>query len=348
MDYEIFNEDCLEGMKSLADNSIDCILTDLPFNLTGCAWDKGVIDLSAMWAQFKRILKPCCSAVMFASGKFTHKLIASNFEQYKYKWIWVKNAPTMFVQAKNAPMRKFEEILVFSDGVINHASVSKRRMKYNPQGLVPCSDYRSNDGKDKPSQLRAGSRGGKWVVNGHHECYGDQPSRPAKVKTGANATKTQIHNIHPENFYLQTHTGYPADVLEEKDWRKNYNWSRHNCKKRFSGIYSENHSHVDDLIQEQTGYPNDVLYYSTPYNVSKFHPTQKPVDLLEYLIKTYTNAGEVVLDATMGSGSTGVAAINTGRRFIGFELEQKFFDIAKKRIDEAIAKREQSLFKLEV
>ena len=82
MDYEIFNEDCLEGMKSLADDSVDMILCDLPYNLTDCAWDKGVIDLSAMWTQFKRILKPCCSAVMFASGKFTHKLIASNFEQY--------------------------------------------------------------------------------------------------------------------------------------------------------------------------------------------------------------------------------------------------------------------------
>lgn len=369
MSYEIYNEDCLEGMKSLEDDSVDMILCDLPYNLTDCAWDKGVIDLPTMWTQFKRILKPCCSAVMFASGKFTHKLIASNFEQYKYKWIWVKNVPTMFVQAKNAPMRKFEEILVFSDGVINHASVSKRRMKYNPQGLVPCNVPRSNDGKDTPSQLRAGGRGEKWngfrVVyadcasgmrhcergklkgNSHHECYGDRPSRPAKVKTGANATKTQIHNPHPENFYIQEQTNYPVDVLEEKDWRKNYNWSRHNCKGRFGGAYGARPSHVDDLIQEQTGYPNDVLYYSAPASVTKFHPTQKPVDLLEYLIKTYTNEGELVLDATMGSGSTGVATMNTGRRFIGFESEEKFYDIAKKRIDEAIAQREQSLFKLE-
>lgn len=74
------------------------------------------------------------------------------------------------------------------------------------------------------------------------------------------------------------------------------------------------------------------------------HPQQKPVDLLEYLIKTYTNEGELVLDATMGSGSTGVACANTGRRFIGFETETKFYDIAKKRIDEALAKKAQELF----
>ena len=79
-------------------------------------------------------------------------------------------------------------------------------------------------------------------------------------------------------------------------------------------------------------------------NKERCHPTQKPVDLLEYLIKTYTNEGELVLDATMGSGSCGVAAVNTGRRFIGFELEKNFFEIAQRRINAAIAKREQSLF----
>ena len=66
--------------------------------------------------------------------------------------------------------------------------------------------------------------------------------------------------------------------------------------------------------------------------------------MLEYLIKTYTNEGETVLDATMGSGSTGVACVNTDRNFIGFETEKNFYDISQKRIDEAIAKREQSLF----
>ena len=67
------------------------------------------------------------------------------------------------------------------------------------------------------------------------------------------------------------------------------------------------------------------------------HPTQKPIDLLEYLIRTYTNDGETVLDFTMGSGSTGVACVNTNRRFIGIELDEGYFSIAKKRIEEAYA-----------
>ena len=69
------------------------------------------------------------------------------------------------------------------------------------------------------------------------------------------------------------------------------------------------------------------------------HPTQKPVDLLEYLIKTYTLENELVLDFTMGSGSTGVACVNTNRKFIGIELDDKYFDVAKNRIEEAIDKK---------
>jgi site-specific DNA-methyltransferase (adenine-specific) len=65
----------------------------------------------------------------------------------------------------------------------------------------------------------------------------------------------------------------------------------------------------------------------------RVHPTQKPVALLEYLIKTYTIEGDTVLDNTMGSGSTGVACVNTGRRFIGIEMDDKYFEIAKNRIE---------------
>lgn len=84
-----------------------------------------------------------------------------------------------------------------------------------------------------------------------------------------------------------------------------------------------------------------------PVNIIKFnrdrglHPTQKPIALLEYLVKTYTNEGEVVLDNCMGTGSTGVACLRTNRKFIGIELEQKYYDIAKERI-----KKEMEILKL--
>ena len=80
-------------------------------------------------------------------------------------------------------------------------------------------------------------------------------------------------------------------------------------------------------------YPRSVQVFKTDKQKEALHPTQKPVELLEYLIKTYTNENETVLDNTMGSGSTGVACVKTKRNFIGIELEDDYFDIAKNRID---------------
>lgn len=85
-------------------------------------------------------------------------------------------------------------------------------------------------------------------------------------------------------------------------------------------------------------YPTSVLTFSTDKQKVALHPTQKPVALLEWLIKTYTNENEIVLDNCMGSGSTGVAALNTNRNFIGIELEEGYFEIAQNRIEEAANK----------
>lgn len=90
---------------------------------------------------------------------------------------------------------------------------------------------------------------------------------------------------------------------------------------------------TDAYIQEYTNYPRDVL--EIPNTGKSYHPTQKPVPLLEYLIKTYTNQGETVLDNCMGSGSTGVACANLNRDFIGIELDENYFNIAKERIENA-------------
>lgn len=82
-------------------------------------------------------------------------------------------------------------------------------------------------------------------------------------------------------------------------------------------------------------YPTSIVRFQKPHPSCAVHPTQKPVDLLEYLIKTYTNEGEKVLDNCMGSGSTGLACVNTKRNFIGIELNDEYFAIAEKRIKEA-------------
>lgn len=97
-------------------------------------------------------------------------------------------------------------------------------------------------------------------------------------------------------------------------------------------------SHQPKRVQEFTNYPTSVLEFRN--EGSTVHPTQKPVELMEYLIKTYTNEGEAVLDFTMGSGSTGVACINTNRSFIGIELDDNYFNVAKDRIDNAVKEKD--------
>lgn len=83
--------------------------------------------------------------------------------------------------------------------------------------------------------------------------------------------------------------------------------------------------------------PRTVQYFATAHMEGKYHPTQKPVALMEYLIKTYTNEGETVLDNCMGSGTTGLACKNTGRLFIGIEKDEKYFDVAQKRLSQMAA-----------
>jgi site-specific DNA-methyltransferase (adenine-specific) len=82
-------------------------------------------------------------------------------------------------------------------------------------------------------------------------------------------------------------------------------------------------------------FPTSVLSFSKPHASTALHPTQKPVELLEYLLRTYTNEGDTVLDNCMGSGSTGVASVNTNRNFIGMELDEEYFKIASERIQQA-------------
>lgn len=100
-----------------------------------------------------------------------------------------------------------------------------------------------------------------------------------------------------------------------------------------SGRGSSNYGSQVSVVTDNDGkrYPIDVIKF--PYDKAKLHPTQKPVALCEYLINTYTNENEIVLDNCMGSGSTGVACLNTNRRFVGIELDEKYFEIAKERIE---------------
>lgn len=117
---------------------------------------------------------------------------------------------------------------------------------------------------------------------------------------------------------------YP--IMEKQKERESKMYSQSDLR------YRENLKSIKNIRNEK--YPKSILTFSNAKQKGKVHPTQKPVELLEYLIKTYTNEGDLVLDNCMGSGSTGIACINTSRKFIGIEKDDNYFEIAKKRIEE--------------
>lgn len=102
---------------------------------------------------------------------------------------------------------------------------------------------------------------------------------------------------------------------------------------KFGNIEGKRKSHKAEVVLEFTNYPRMVLSFGKDTGKENLHPTQKPVALCEYLIKTYTDDGMTVLDNCMGSGSTGVACLNTGRKFIGIEKDEQYFEVAKERIE---------------
>ena len=110
--------------------------------------------------------------------------------------------------------------------------------------------------------------------------------------------------------------------------------SRVNSHRRKGETFGNRPSRLGLYTQTQTGYPRDVIKFDSVHQ--GLHPTQKPVALMEYLIKTYTNEGDLVLDNTMGSGTTCVACVNTNRQYIGMELDDEYYAVAQKRVNEAI------------
>lgn len=235
--------DAYELVEGLPEASVDLLLTDAPYNTTALHWEME-LDLPRWWAAVRRILKPRAACVMTASQPFTTRLIASNYEMFRYEWIWEKSNGTNFLNVNVQPFKTHENILVFS--LQAAAPATPNTMTYYPQ-KTPGDPYTQTQGKQ--------------------------------------------------------------------------------------GLY-KTHSPIKGLnITDSAGgrFPRSVLRFTEQRGL---HPTQKPVALFEYLIKTYTQAGELVVDPFVGSGTTALAARNLGRRFICGDLSPEYVVIANKRLSE--------------
>lgn len=245
-EYTLHLGDCLEVMKTLPDASVDCVLTDPPYGTTACKWDS-VIPFEPMWKELKRIAKPKAAICLFGSQPFTSALVMSNRQSFKYDFSWDKKHPKGHLNAKIMPLRRHEDILLFSFGGMP---------VYYPQM--------------RQGRMRAKGGGNPYTNKG---TYG---------------------------FHLK-----PVTINDQY-------------------------------------YPTSLLEVTNANQSEKAHPNQKPTELLQYLVRTYTKEGETVLDFTMGSGTTGVACQLENRNFIGIEKDAGYFEIAKKRIEGV--KQQEPLF----
>ena len=245
---QLYCGDCLEVMRQIPDGSVDMVICDLPYGTTACKWDSR-ISLPPLWKEYERLICDDGAIVLFGTQPFTTTLISSRMELYRYSWVWVKEKGSNFQLANIQPLKRTEDICVFSKAKCAN-------------GAKPCMRY------------------------------------------------------------------FP--ILEDREVPLKYGGGKH-----VGGELLHKHSMKELHKVYTTRHPINLLFYTKNYGQEVFHPTQKPTDLLAYLIRTYTKEGETVLDNCMGSGSTGVACVETGRNFVGIEKEQKYFDVAKTRIEKA-------------
>lgn len=158
---KIFNEDCLDGLKRIPTESVDCIICDLPYEVLNkgnkhAQWDK-LIPLDKLWKQYERVIKPNGAIILFAQGMFTAKLMASNEKLWRYNLIWKKgNRSTGFLNANRMPLRNHEDLCVFY----------KQLPTYNPQMW-----------KGRPNHTRSATR--RPVKN--NRCYGVMDQTPTII-----------------------------------------------------------------------------------------------------------------------------------------------------------------------
>lgn len=323
---ELWRGDCLELMKNIPDGSVDLVLTDPPYgtmknaaldgwNNKTTEWDNE-IDPTSLFIELTRILRQNGKVVLFSQEPYTSRLITSAIPSspFAYRAMWYKNVHANALIAKTAMVNRFEDICIFTKP--HDAECTNELRDYFKRvlefiGAKSCKEINARLGHRKSEHCFYVTEGKRAVK----DAIGGKADHATRIGSSQFALCTeQTYNEIVSAFGIDKMDGFLpyAELarLNEK-YTATFNlWQGGKSK-----------SNVLEYKKDNDGY----------------HPTQKPVALLEDLIQTYSNDGNTVLDFTMGSGSTGVACVNTNRRFIGIELDEGYFNIAKKRIEEAYA-----------
>lgn len=326
---KLLNGDCLKLMKEIPDGAIDLVLCDLPYGTTAASWDN-VLPFDVLWEEYHRILKGNGVAAFFCVQPFTTQLIGSNRREFRYCWYWLKNTAVGFTYARYQPMRRVEDIAVFVCNSPGQNNQGKHR---------ELREYMMNELRESGKSRADINRILGNTMSSHYFTNGQQFAIP----NAESWAKLQAATGHFRRPYDDVLSEYRAELGGAKSGQMGSTYnpqglqevpeSKRRTRKKFThgkeSIYKTdtlNKAHTTRF----TNWPKNVLEYNSERG---YHPTQKPVPLLEYLVRTYTNEGDTVLDNCMGSGSTGVAVKRVGgRHFIGIEQNKVYFDIAQERI----------------
>ena len=308
--------DCLDLMPSIPSKSIDMILCDLPYGTTDCEWDS-IIDMAKLWAQYERVIKDNGNIILTSQGMFTADLMTFKRTWFNHDYVWIKNAHSNFALTGIQPHRFFEDILVFrpprKDDIDRAFNLELRAYFTKVNSFIGLNR----------SQI-----GNVLGHMGYHHSYGVKGSQFALC------TKETYDQLI-EHFKIDEMEGFLSyDTLSMKENLTYLPYTyNHGAKVKREYVRSKN-SFASDMYgriknnkdkehikREYENYPKNVLYFDVERGL---HPTQKPVALFEYLIKTYTNENELVLDNCSGSGTTAVACMNTNRRFICIERDETY------------------------
>lgn len=312
--FKIYKGDCLIESESVEPGSVDLILTDPPYGnmdtdggrkLGINLWDKA-IEPADIFEKANALLRKNGKLILFSQEPYTSDLMAKAIPNLKfnYRATWLKDNFANALGVNKNLVSFTEDILIFT----------KVNPVHDSEFIHPLRPYfeemhRFID-RSKSRIIQDIGQGADHVFR-----YGSsQFALCTKETYSALILSYQIDKMQGFKIY---------DRLSEIDapFRANL------CtvaKKINPNIFN---------LWEKSKFKSNVFQYKKDYD--GYHPTQKPILLLEDLIKTFSNVGDTVLDLTMGSGSTGVACMNTGRKFIGIEKDENYFEIAKNRIEDA-------------
>ena len=358
---QYFNQDCLEVMPTIPDKSVDLIFCDLPYHSTNCKWDSA-IDLDKLWVEFKRIRKDTTPIVMTCTTRFGLELIKANPKEFRFDMVWQKSRKCGFLQARKRPLCNHEMVYFFykKQPKYNYLKYHKYSKKESSKKALTGDCYNQTNRKnklDKGYGTYDPTLPASVIVNDvkseEDTTYGAIPDSSKRVHAVSYDPPLPASVIVNDNVYGEEKRpdnrcrtqmydpALPASVIVGGNLYCKNNIERRNDtydpQLPVSVIVNDEKRDKDSMfgqISGEKGVSHATKYDpQLPASILKIaskkpskHQTGKPLELMEFILKYWTDENDTVFDPTFGGGSMPIQCKLMNRKFIGCEMDKKFYD----------------------